>query len=104
MGSVDAPVGGLPHEEEDFGKTLLDMLGSPRAHFSNGLNGLNTLFSPEINSSSNFGAYWTVAGGFHGALRFLVGQVRSAPFAAHTARHGCCCPPNCNPGMLISPY
>jgi hypothetical protein len=47
-------VGGLPHEEDDFGKTLLDMLGSPRAHFS---NGLNTLFSPEIHSNSNYGAY-----------------------------------------------
>lgn len=85
MGSVDAPVGGLPHEEEDFGKTLLDMLGSPRAHFSNGLNGLNTLFSPEIHSSSNYGAYSTAAGGCYSAV---VGQVLSSSFAAHTARHG----------------
>lgn len=81
MGSVDAPVGGLPHEEEDFGKTLLDMLGCGL----NGLNGLNTLFSPEIHSNSNYGAYWTAAGGCYSAV---VGQVLSSSFAAHTARHG----------------
>lgn len=81
MGSVDAPVGGLPHEEEDFGKTLLDMLGSP--HFSNGLNGLNTLFSPEIHSNSNYGAYSTAAGGCYSAV---VGQVLFAMFLRSTHR------------------
>jgi hypothetical protein len=39
-------------DEEDFGKQLLDLLGSPVArHY----NGISSLFSPDLNSGIGYG-------------------------------------------------